>query len=534
MSKTESDDPNVVTHRVIGAAGQVADLFDVETDAGMKVVAIDKDGKVILGDLLGTKYVDDVRYTPSTAITAAGSYGKVFVPKGNYVSTAINLPTGIRLCGAGKLSTVLQSSAATPLLTITSGGVLAYADIRDISLFGNSIGTIGISAARKYGNVLKDLAITQFTSHGLQIQDSVLNELLRIYSCYNGGWGMYFDNNVINGTTTWLTSPWTDYNTLGGIYSQSLGTIIQNGVFQASPVGVMLEDTSGCSIRGSHFETLTNYGIHLKNTKRSVFDANIFSGPFTAHYLEGYQVGLEFGVSYFLNGAIRFDGVGGTNEAFETWVDRSVGGHLAPNNIHFEDDFFGAALGSWWTATGSWTMMSGMVSGFVKGLTAATTDSVVILNWNNKVCFTTSRHPIFFTRMGATNETVTWDAEFGLASDGVSSANEWVGFESLNGEANWFACSSDNVGQTRTDTGIARTGIRNFKFEFPTGGSNDKIRFYINGKIVATHDTTLGAKSPRISTALQPWYQIKTKSDNAVSLIVDLCHVEYGRYAGDW
>jgi hypothetical protein len=48
MSKTKSEDPNIITHEIVGAPGQAVDLFDVKKSDDTKVLAVDKDGKVVL------------------------------------------------------------------------------------------------------------------------------------------------------------------------------------------------------------------------------------------------------------------------------------------------------------------------------------------------------------------------------------------------------------------------------------------------------------------------------------------------------
>ncbi len=97
--------------------------------------------------------------TITTAIAAAAAQGggEVILPPGTYNFTQLSLPKGVRLRGAGRLATVLVSTTANKLITITGDG----AGLASLTIDGSSrvAGSVGVFAANKNEIVLDDVLL---------------------------------------------------------------------------------------------------------------------------------------------------------------------------------------------------------------------------------------------------------------------------------------------------------------------------------------------------------------------------------------
>ncbi len=74
----------------------------------------------------------------------------------------------------------------------------------------------------------------------------------------------------------------------------------------------------------------------------------------------------------------------------------------------------------------------------------------------------------------------------GVGNNASTRPSSFIGFESLTGELNWWAVTSNGGSRTRTDTGIAVGANTWADLEVDTSNSSS-VKFYINNMLKATH-----------------------------------------------
>jgi hypothetical protein len=125
--------------------------------------------------------------TAAIAAAAADGGGVVLVPKGIFDLTALSLPQGVRLRGAGRGTTELRSTQGQAVVTMAG----ANAGLEDLTLSGfNAVtNSIGIRAINKANLALRNVAVTAFAT-GLHISggDGVAFEELHVSACTRGAY----------------------------------------------------------------------------------------------------------------------------------------------------------------------------------------------------------------------------------------------------------------------------------------------------------------------------------------------------------
>lgn len=133
--------------------------------------------------------------TLAIAAAAADGGGVVLLPKGIFDVTALSLPEGVRLRGAGRGTTELRSTQGQAVVTLAG----ANAGLEDLTLSGvNAVtNSVGIRAINKANPKIRNLAVTGFAT-GLYFSggDGVAFEELHVSSCTRGG---YFAGELLPG-----------------------------------------------------------------------------------------------------------------------------------------------------------------------------------------------------------------------------------------------------------------------------------------------------------------------------------------------
>ena len=113
MSKTISDDPNVITDEVRAANGQAVSVKKISKYDGTVLFEMDKEGMIPLIDKI--RIVDGTTYTSvQSAIDALSTPKVVFIPTSTLTSiAAISPKSGDSIIGAGTLSSILKLGATS-------------------------------------------------------------------------------------------------------------------------------------------------------------------------------------------------------------------------------------------------------------------------------------------------------------------------------------------------------------------------------------------------------------------------------------
>ena len=116
--------------------------------------------------------------TIQAAITAAGSGEKIYFPPGTYKVGALTWDKDVTLEGAGKNTTKLQSNAASTMLTLAPGSLtFCHGRILNMSLDGNSVGTIGISIANITHFSIERCIIENFITKGVYSEGALIFQM---------------------------------------------------------------------------------------------------------------------------------------------------------------------------------------------------------------------------------------------------------------------------------------------------------------------------------------------------------------------
>jgi hypothetical protein len=112
------------------------------------------------------------------AATAAG--GVVYFPAGTYLCDPLTLYPDVSLYGEGLLLSIIQANSSGNLLSITETSLTRYhGTIRDLYIFGNSVGTNGIALQDIYQFNLDRVFIGSFTGAGLYLRGSLIGTIYR-------------------------------------------------------------------------------------------------------------------------------------------------------------------------------------------------------------------------------------------------------------------------------------------------------------------------------------------------------------------
>lgn len=158
----------------------------------------------------------------NAAITAASTLGKpVFIPAGTFkIDATINYNEKVDIRGAGRLSTILKASAAVPMIQkLNTGTILQLgANISDLQLHGNGIGTIGINIRGVFAYNVIRCYIHDVTQIGAQLLGLVGGnfETTTFVNCSRA----IKSDEVTQTTSDYVPGNWVKFNNCG-FYSNS-------------------------------------------------------------------------------------------------------------------------------------------------------------------------------------------------------------------------------------------------------------------------------------------------------------------------
>ena len=125
--------------------------------------------------------------TRAISAAAADGGGVVLLPPGVFDITALPLPQGVRLRGAGRGTTELRSTQGQAVITMAG----ANAGLEDLTLSGVSAvpNSVGIRAINKANLALRNVAVSSFAT-GLHVSggDGVCFDELHVASCTRGAY----------------------------------------------------------------------------------------------------------------------------------------------------------------------------------------------------------------------------------------------------------------------------------------------------------------------------------------------------------
>jgi Pectate lyase superfamily protein/Major tropism determinant N-terminal domain len=122
------------------------------------------------------------------AINSLGTAGTVYIPKGVYNANGLYWNDRVNIIGDGKRATFIRSTSAVPLITYASVGTEHRGSLSQLTLNGNSIGTIGISLDGANRFLIDGVELTNFTQFGMKFLAASVWQVLRseIFSCVIG------------------------------------------------------------------------------------------------------------------------------------------------------------------------------------------------------------------------------------------------------------------------------------------------------------------------------------------------------------
>ncbi len=561
MASTENNDPAEIVHRIRGANGQTADLLVVEQYDGTDVFKVDKDG-VISGSYT-TPYDPDAQsyivwksgstyYAKSgadgsiistnadagvvinaalTAANAAGG-GRVEMTAGTFtLTTGITMPALTELVGAGRTKTTLLCAAAIDAITFGSG-IELRCRLAGMTIDGDETGTRGFVASRKYMIFMRDVWITDFTSHGIDAVDAVAWQLNDVRTYSNGGWGARFTQSATTATTVNLINFWSNGDATGGCYSVAHGASFRECVFEQVPIGLQLSGVIAATVDSCWFEADTDKGLYLDGSTANYairVKGCTFASCNYPIYATGTNYNMEIGPGALINCTYNHyfgqyatmhrlpDSVSGTTPVNVTDLNRSwytnelvQGETWAIRAVKYYDEFMGDSLDARWSSTGTVAPLSSYDNGWVRFTTGALVNDTASLYWGSMRASTLSRSPRIAWKGGIPATYSSTELAFGLTDGGYSSSNTGVWFEYIaSTDTNWYAVSCNGSTKTRTDTGVA-VGAGYKTFEMVASGAT-AVYFYIDGVLVATNTTNL----PDSGDKMEPWFEIKTTTTAA-------------------
>lgn len=153
------------------------------------------------------------------ACSAAGG-GTVYIPRGTYrITSALTLANKIALQGEGDIVTTIYQTNTTANGIV--GDRLNNIALRDFRLRGPAGGTgkgLVVTTACNFLD-LEEVSVTEWGSHGVDLEQPIVSNFTRVVSSVNGGAGMYLHGNESgSGTSISLDSCWMDNNTGDGYW----------------------------------------------------------------------------------------------------------------------------------------------------------------------------------------------------------------------------------------------------------------------------------------------------------------------------
>lgn len=190
-------------------------------DAALAYVVVDPSGtpasrKITVAELVGHSTAGQLDPTGTTdaaaaieaaasALDAAGG-GILQLPEGTFkIASTLTLYSKVSYRGVGTESTILKSSTAVPMFQrlgdVAIGGHRHY-QIANLSMDGNSTGTIGLNIRMGSAAVFKAITIHDFTTYGADLQGFLLN---RFDEC------VFYNLDVGVRQRAYTTSPGAEY-----------------------------------------------------------------------------------------------------------------------------------------------------------------------------------------------------------------------------------------------------------------------------------------------------------------------------------
>jgi hypothetical protein len=233
---------------------------------------------------IGNNIADDtsaIQYTLSLASGNGG--GIVYFPPGFYkISNVLTTYSKVAMVGSGINSTqIIQSSTANHGIT---GVDLVNPTIRDMSIIGPASGTnkAGIlftlsGHAATVSVTLSNLLVTNFTSHGISIQNAIVSNLTNVTSQTNTGDGFHFVGQTFPGaagTSVTFNACYANGNTGTGYYLYNMVYSTLMGCAADSNATAYWFDTcqsvtaTGCGAEsqvGGAFKISGGFGVGLYN-----------------------------------------------------------------------------------------------------------------------------------------------------------------------------------------------------------------------------------------------------------------------------
>lgn len=226
-----------------------------------------------MADVVGRTFTLDVTAAIQTAIDLAESMGAtlsgqtVYLPAGTYkITSTVTVPSnnpeldGIKLCGAGKTTTIIKASGALGKMIVL--GDLTQQSIRgcvqDLCVDGNSIAEYGIYGARVEEHDFVRVWARYTTIAAISIGYGYVNNYHQCECSYNTGDGLVFNidfgsaNNAncvsqcllfsnegwgfkgSGGHGVWFKDCTVEQNKKGGLFINGISAVYVNGYFEGN------------------------------------------------------------------------------------------------------------------------------------------------------------------------------------------------------------------------------------------------------------------------------------------------------------
>ena len=133
---------------------------------------------------VGDNSTPNATYIQAAIEAAHVNGGIVWVPIGTYLTRTLTTYNNVKIMGDG-VGSILKSTNAEPLLTCTSLVFGAYGPIENITLQGNSVGTIGLYMRGFALFDIRNCSIGFFTTYGVELNGSLEGIFFNCFMGYN-------------------------------------------------------------------------------------------------------------------------------------------------------------------------------------------------------------------------------------------------------------------------------------------------------------------------------------------------------------
>lgn len=112
-------------------------------------------------------------------VSATSVFGSVILPAGSYNCRTINYNPAVKLYGQSRVGTELVSTNAEPLISYTSTTFVGGAQVSNLKLNGDEIGTIGLQVYSTAGFDFNNLVFRDFTVRHVDLQAALIGTFYR-------------------------------------------------------------------------------------------------------------------------------------------------------------------------------------------------------------------------------------------------------------------------------------------------------------------------------------------------------------------